>query len=83
MKIVERTTICPFCRDRLPLATALCDDFDAPQAGDICLCFTCGEPSMFDDTPDGAHRPTRSERREINSDPDIIEARRAWRQVRQ
>lgn len=82
MKSVEITTVCPFCNDVLPLATAAFGNYDEPQSGDFSICFTCGTPGIFDDVPGGVRKPNESEARDIARDPDLQGALWAWKKVR-
>ena len=73
---------CPFCRQRHDaVTTAIRDGEPVPVEGDVSICFTCGEFSVFDATG-GARKPTRAEQRVIDADPRVRQARAAWHKVK-
>jgi hypothetical protein len=76
---IELRTTCPFCSEVHPLVTeARADGGAAPAAGDVAMCFSCGEFGVF--ARRGRLRvPTAAERREIACDPDLIRMQTAWR----
>jgi hypothetical protein len=77
----ELRTICPFCGGVHPLVTeARASGGAVPAAGDIAMCFRCGEFGVF--ARHGRLRvPTPAERREITRDTDLIRMHAAWRET--
>jgi hypothetical protein len=39
---------CPSCKTELDEATCITDENARPEAGDISICFSCGEINQFD-----------------------------------
>ena len=80
---VEIATICPFCREPMPLATGIRDDNGpAPKDGDFSICIDCGEVAIFELALPGKMRPpTDAEAKELALDFDVQMARAAWRET--
>lgn len=79
LKIGKRVT-CPHCgkvhTDHMPVSAG-----PRPKKGDVSICITCGQASIFDRVPGWLRLPTDDEWRELEQTPELRRARSAWRKV--
>jgi hypothetical protein len=68
---------CPWCGHSHELATSIHGDA-VPEPGDITLCMSCGEWSIFSDSAGTLRKPTDAEFSEIGTDKNMQAMRRAW-----
>lgn len=65
---------CPTCNYLCDGQTGVGND-STPSAGDLSVCFKCGEISIFDDSELGLRKPTDAEHAEALTYPEIIRVR--------
>lgn len=79
----EKPVTCPHCHAKQDMAQILGRSKDAPSDGDVCLCFQCGEASIFDNkAPYGARKAKTKEQADIAKDPKIAMASAAIKAIR-
>lgn len=62
---------CPFCGELNNAATAVDDNLEPPKAGDVSICVSCAELSLFTGESLTARKPTRRELDDLMADADI------------
>lgn len=67
---------CPWCDEPNDAAVHLGDKIHRPGPGDIGLCFSCAQPSIYQEHGK-PRRPTEAEWKILNDDPGITAKRRA------
>src|SRR5438132_14280077 len=70
---------CPFC-GKLNNRHQAAGEPAVPEAGDVAVCWGCGNVFVFDDPPTAARRPTAEEQAVIDKDPQVRLARAACRE---
>jgi hypothetical protein len=77
-KMMEISTICPYCLKKHELTSAVVDKAATPKPGNVSMCITCGEFSIFN-TALVLEKLTPEQRVELDQHPGIQQIRRAWR----
>lgn len=68
---------CWACAKVTDAATAVIGEDTVPQAGDLSICFGCGEFAIFTGDDLATRQPSDAERTELLADPDAVRARGA------
>ena len=68
---------CWACGKSTDSTTAVIGEDSRPDAGDVSICFGCGELAIFTGHDLETRRPTDDERAEALDEPDVIRARGA------
>lgn len=70
---------CPHCGKHNDMHDTPDGSEKTPQTGDVSICIRCGDLGVFDLKAGRIRKPTPRESREFADDPEIQDARRAWR----
>lgn len=75
-KVTRGDFRCPWCDEPNDAATHIGKEQVAPKTGDFGLCATCAKPMVYQEVG-RPRRPTETEWKQLNADPDITAARKA------
>lgn len=68
--VFEKFSECPCCKHKINAATDVYNEGRVPEAGDLTLCFNCGELLIFTDGQGGLRKSEPDDTKDL--DPETI-----------